>query len=52
MTMIERFGAVKVALAHRLGEVPIAESSVIVAASAPHRSAAIEVMECTTWAAL
>lgn len=32
----------RMALLHRIGEVPVGESSVIVAASSPHRSAAFE----------
>ncbi|MCO5169149.1 MAG: molybdenum cofactor biosynthesis protein MoaE [Planctomycetes bacterium] len=35
-------GLVRMCLAHRLGEVPLAEASVLVAASAPHRAEAFE----------
>lgn len=36
----ERFGVVRVAIVHRLGEVPLGEASIVVAAAAPHRDAA------------
>jgi molybdopterin synthase catalytic subunit len=35
-----RFGVQRVAIVHRLGEVPVGEASVAIAASAPHREAA------------
>jgi molybdopterin synthase catalytic subunit len=37
----------KVVIAHRLGEVPIGESSVLIAASSPHRR---EALEAVSWA--
>jgi molybdopterin synthase catalytic subunit len=36
----ERFGVERVAIVHRLGEVPLGEASIVVAAAAPHRDAA------------
>lgn len=40
--MHRRFAIRRVALAHRLGRLEIGESSVLIAVSAPHRSAAFE----------
>ena len=37
----------KIALSHRLGVVPVTESSVIIVASSPHRT---EALECVHWA--
>jgi molybdopterin synthase catalytic subunit len=39
-TAIERHGLCAAAARHRIGNVPLSEASVIVAASAPHRDAA------------
>lgn len=36
----ERFGEVRIAIVHRVGEVPIGETAVVVLVAAPHRSAA------------
>ena len=36
----ERFGVERVAIIHRLGDVPLGEASIVVAAAAPHRDAA------------
>jgi molybdopterin synthase catalytic subunit len=38
----ERFGLAHCAIVHRLGAVPLAEASVAVVASAPHRAAAFD----------
>jgi molybdopterin converting factor subunit 1 len=38
----QRFGVVRLAIVHRTGNVPLGEPSVVVAAAAPHRSAAFE----------
>ena len=40
--VIARHGVAKVAMAHRTGDVPIGEASVIIAVSAAHRGAAID----------
>lgn len=39
---IDRFGAARIWVAHRTGRVEVAESSVMVAASAPHRTEAFD----------
>ncbi len=39
---VERWPGVRVAIVHRLGDVPVGDTSVCVAVSAPHRAAAYE----------
>ncbi len=39
---LEKGGDLKVAITHRLGEVPVGEASVVIAVSSPHRQAAYE----------
>jgi molybdopterin synthase catalytic subunit len=43
----ERFGPLKVAIAHRTGRVALGEASVAIAVGAPHRSAAFDACEFT-----
>lgn len=43
----ERFGVASCAIVHRLGDVPVAEPSVIVLVSAPHRAAAFDACRWT-----
>jgi molybdopterin synthase catalytic subunit len=38
--VVERFGVERLAIVHRLGDVPLGEPSIAVAAAAPHRDAA------------
>ena len=38
----ERFDVERVAIVHRIGEVPLGEASIVVAAAAPHRDAAFQ----------
>jgi molybdopterin synthase catalytic subunit len=38
--ILERFGVERIAIIHRLGDVPLGEASIVVAAAAPHRDAA------------
>jgi molybdopterin synthase catalytic subunit len=38
--VVERFGVGRLAIVHRLGDVPLGEPSIAVAAAAPHRDAA------------
>lgn len=39
---IQRFGALKVAIHHRLGMVPVSEIAVVIAVACPHRKAAFD----------
>ncbi|KAK0425968.1 hypothetical protein QR680_009479 [Steinernema hermaphroditum] len=42
----KRFGSIeRIAIYHRIGEVPVGEASVVIAASSPHRMEAIEAVE-------
>ena len=41
-TVRERWEVCKIAIVHRVGTVPVGETSVVIAVSAPHRGAAIE----------
>lgn len=43
---IERFRLAACAIEHRLGDVPIGETAIVVAVSSPHRAAALE---ATAW---
>lgn len=43
----QRFGVHRVAILHRVGRVPLAEPSVVVAAAAPHRGAAFDACRYT-----
>ena len=38
----ERFGVERIAIVHRVGEVPLGEPSIAVVAAAPHRDAAFQ----------
>jgi molybdopterin synthase catalytic subunit len=39
---VERFGLIRCAIHHRLGEVPLLEAAVVVACASPHRKEAFE----------
>jgi molybdopterin synthase catalytic subunit len=38
----ERFGVDRIAIVHRMGEVPLGEASIVVVAVSPHRDAAFQ----------
>lgn len=44
-TILEKHKCTKIAISHKLGECPIAEESIVIAVSAPHRKAAWEAGE-------
>lgn len=41
-TAVKKHGLIKIAILHRLGEVPILEESILVIASSPHRQEAFD----------